>query len=167
MSTIADILTTWRAPRRGVRQQLAKARDEIHAIALVMVGCALIFVSQWPVHARAAFLDPEIPLGARLTGAAVALLMLAPVLLYGLSALLHLVLKLIGGRGSFFAARIAVFWALLASTPLWLLWGLTEGMVDPGPAQVVTGSLAVLSFAIFLIAGLREAEFPQKGAQDV
>ena len=35
-------------------------------------ACALLFVAQWPVHARAAFYDPAMPLEARLGGALLA-----------------------------------------------------------------------------------------------
>jgi hypothetical protein len=117
------------------------------------------------VHSRAAFLDPEIPLGGRLTGAGVAWLMIMPIVLYALAAIIHLLLRAIGGKGSFFTARIALFWALLASAPLALLNGLTVGFIGNGPAQLLTSGLLALGFAIFLGAGILATEFPAKKAK--
>jgi len=166
MSIVTDIAKTWRAPRQGLRRRLAGA-DEVMAIVTVMLGCLMIFVSQWPVHARAAYLDPEVPLGGRLAGAGVALFMVLPVLLYGLAALSRLIVGFLGAKGSYFGARMALFWALLAASPLWLLNGMSVGFVGPSPASTITGLAALGVFGIFWLAGLIETQFPGKGTAHV
>jgi hypothetical protein len=165
MGLVADIAQTYRAPRQVIARRAAQAGSEVQAIIIVMLGCLLVFIAQWPVHSRAAFLDPEIPLGGRLTGAGVAWLMIMPIVLYALAAIIHLLLRAIGGKGSFFTARIALFWALLASAPLALLNGLTVGFIGNGPAQLLTSGLLALGFAIFLGAGILATEFPAKKAK--
>lgn len=159
MSLVADIALTWRAPRRGVRRQLDAAQGEVRAIVLVMLGCLMLFVSQWPVHARAAYYQPDIPLGGRLAGAGVALLMLMPLVLYAIAGFSRLVMGLFGASGSFFGARLALFWALLCASPLWLLYGLTAGFLGDGAAVPLTGGLALAAFFIFWIAGIVESQF--------
>ncbi|MGH1329412.1 MAG: YIP1 family protein [Paracoccaceae bacterium] len=165
MGLVVDIAQTYRAPRQVIARRASQAGSEVQAIIIVMLGCLMIFVAQWPVHARAAFLEPSIPLGARLTGAGVAWLMIMPLALYGMAAILHLILRLFGGKGSYFTARIALFWALLASAPLALLNGLTSGFIGPGIAQMSTSGLLAAGFAIFLGAGLYATEFPAKEAK--
>src|SRR5690606_16239719 len=92
-----------------------------------------------------------------LAGLIVAYVALLP-LFYGLAALSRLVARAFGGRGSYFAARIVLFWAFLAATPLMLLRGLVAGLAGPGPGLV---AVSVLVFAVFLwfwLAGLAVAE---------
>lgn len=164
MGLVADIAQTYRAPGRVIARRAAQAGSEVQAITIVMLGCLMIFIAQWPVHSRAAFLDPEIPLGGRLTGAGVAWLMIMPLLLYALAAIIHLILRALGGRGSFFTARISLFWALLAASPLALLNGLTAGFIGTGPAYLFTSGMLTLGFAVFIVAGFRATEFPAKKA---
>ena len=46
--------------------------------------------------------------------------------LYLVAGLSHLIARLVGGRGDWYRARMALFWSLLASTPLILLNDLIE-----------------------------------------
>lgn len=165
MGLVTDIAQTYRTPHRVIARRAAQAGSEVQAIFIVMLGCLMVFVAQWPVHSRAAFLDPDIPLGGRLTGAGVAWLMIMPIMLYVLAALIHLVCRAFGGQGSFFTARISLFWALLASAPLALLNGLTVGFIGQGPAQIATSGILAAGFVIFLGAGLYATEFPVKEAK--
>ena len=157
MALIPDILASYRAPRAVLRRRLTGA-DEVHALVTLILGCLMVWVAHWPVAARDAHLDPSIPLGGRLTGAGVAWMFIAPVLLYGLAALGHVIARAFGGQGSFFAARLALFWALLASAPLLLLNGLVSGFVGAGTGATIVGLIAVLGFLRIYLWGLIEAE---------
>ncbi|SLN41557.1 hypothetical protein AQS8620_01605 [Aquimixticola soesokkakensis] len=147
MSLIPDILRSYRAPREVLRRRLSHA-DERHAIGILILACLMIFVAQWPVNARAAYLDPSIPLGGRLTGAGVAWMMIGPILLYALATLSHLVARLFGGACLYFDARFALFWALLAASPVWLLWGLAVGFA--GAAHPAAQAISLIAFAVFM-----------------
>ena len=57
-------------------------------------------------------------------------------------------------RLSPFASRMALFWALVAASPLWLLNGLVAGMIGPGAALGIVGALAAAAFLWFWGAGI-------------
>lgn len=144
MTITTDILRAWRHPRVIIREKLRGGLREDRALAVIMAAGALLFVAQWPILSRAAYLDPATPLEARLGGALMACLFVLPLLAYFIAQLSHLVAKLFGGRGSAFGARLALFWALLAVTPAMLLQGLLAGFL--GQAPVVIGvQLTVLA----------------------
>lgn len=163
MSLTQDILQSYRAPRTVLRRRLGPEPREDRALAILMGACLLLFVAQWPGHARAAHLAPEVPLDARLTGALMGTIFLLPLLAYAVAAASHLLLRLFGGQGTFHGARMALFWAMLAVAPLMLLNGLVRGMIGPGPAETATGAVAAMAFLAIWGAGLRVAEFERGG----
>lgn len=158
MSLVREILLTYRAPRLALRRQLAGGQREDRALIYLYLGCVLVFVSSLPRHSRDAFLNPEIPLEARIGGALLAWLIIMPLVLYGLAALSHLVARQFGGQGTWFGARLALFWAVLSAAPLWLLFGMVAGFNGPGPGLGFVGALGFAAFVIFWILGLIEAE---------
>lgn len=163
MSLTGDILRSYRSPGAVALERLAGPVREDRALAVLMGACLLAFVAQWPVHARAAHLAPDVPLDARLAGALFGSLFLWPIVAYAVAGISHMVARLLGGRGSFYGARVALFWAMLAVTPLMLLNGLVRGMIGPGPAETATGVVAGLAFLGIWLAGLRAAEFERGG----
>lgn len=158
MSVSSDIVRGWRAPRQVMRARLDEGKREDRALAILMAACLLFFVAQWPGAARQAHLDPGVPLNARLAGALMATMFLAPLLFYALGALSHLVARLFGGRGSFYGARLALFWALLLVSPLVLLQGLIAGFIGAGAGATLTGFIILAAFLFFWAANLYEAE---------
>jgi len=158
MPVSTDIARTYRSPRKVLRGKLGAGVREDRALASLMAACFLIFVAQWPVLSRQAFLDPSVPLEARLGGALLAWLFIAPIAAYVIAAASHILARLAGGSGTWFGARLALFWALLAASPLWLLNGLVAGFVGPGPALSFVGLVAMGVFLVFWGAGLWEAE---------
>jgi hypothetical protein len=121
-----------------------------------MAGCAVAFIGQWPRLAREAHLTGE-ALNPLLAGALFGTLFLLPLVLYGVAFVGQLLARLLGGRVSGFAARLALFWSFLAASPLLLLHGLVAGFVGPGPGLQAVGLLWCLVFLWFWTAGLRAA----------
>lgn len=158
MSVTRDIVRGWRAPRQVMRERLQQGPREDRALAILMVACLLLFIAQWPGAARQAHLDPTVPLNARLAGALMATLFIAPLMFYALGAFSHLVARLLGGRGSFYGARLALFWSLLMVSPLVLLQGLVAGFIGAGVQASVTGAVVLAAFLFFWAATLYEAE---------
>lgn len=156
MSITAEIVRTYRAPGAAVRDQLARGKREDRALLVLMLACALIFVAQWPRLSREAHLT-ERPLDMLMGGALMGWLLVAPLLLYGLAALSIAVVRMAGFRVEPFAARFALFWALLAAAPLWLLHGLMAGLAGPGSSLTLVGALALAAFLWFWWAGLAAA----------
>lgn len=158
MSVTRDIVATWRSPRATMRRMLAAGPREDRAIVFLLLACALIFVAQWPRLVQQAHFDDAIPLQALLGGALFGWLFLAPLFFYGLAAFSHLFVRMLGGKGTWYGARLALFWALLASAPLALLQGLVAGFLGAGLAlNLVATLLAVAFFAIWALS-LVEAE---------
>ena len=144
------LLLTWRAPSRVMRAQ-ARLGDPALLVVL-LAAMALFFVAQLPVHSRAALLDPSVPVEARIGGALFALIGIAPLLAYGLAALLSALSR---GRLSGHASRVALFWSLMAVTPAALLCGLVEGYLGASPALRLLQLATFAAFLWFWFKGLR------------
>jgi hypothetical protein len=164
MAVVADIVRTWRGPRRVMRDLLAMGQREDRAIAYLLAACLLIFVAQWPRLARAAQgfdLPPgqEVPPLDRLVAYEfVSWLMIWPLFFYVIAALSHLVARVFGGAGTWYGARLALFWSLLATVPLALLHGVLVGFTGAGSAANAAGALWLISLAAIWSLCLREAE---------
>ncbi len=158
MSVSRDIVASWRRPRQVLRSMLNHGRREDRAIAFVMIACFLMFVGQWPKLSREAFLDPSVPLQARLAITFFSMMMVMPLMLYVFAGISHLVAKLFRGRGTFYSARLALFWSLLVTAPLFLLNGLVAGFIGQGHASDATGLVTLLGFLVIWLACLIEAE---------
>ncbi|MBT6542661.1 MAG: YIP1 family protein, partial [Rhodobacteraceae bacterium] len=59
MGVVSDIVATYRQPRRVMRRLLSMGKREDRALAFVMAGCTVVFMSQWPVLARQAHLEKQ------------------------------------------------------------------------------------------------------------
>jgi nitrogen fixation/metabolism regulation signal transduction histidine kinase len=129
------------------------ARED-RALAFLMGFCVIAFVAQLPRLARDAHLTGE-DLSMMMAGALMGSVFILPLVLYLVAGLTYLVRRALGRPGTSFGARLALFWSLLASTPLLLLYGLVGGFVGPGPALQGVGLVWVLIFLWFWIASLR------------
>ena len=164
MSVTTDIVRTWRSPRLVMRDLLAQGRREDRAIAFLMISCFLIFVAQWPRLRRVADgYEPspwpaEMNFEGMMTYTFFAAVIVLPLFMYGVAAVSHLIAKVFGGKGSFFTARMALFWTLLATSPLVLLYGLVRGLIGPGDQAALVGIIGAIVFVIIWLASLREAE---------
>ncbi|MBS1302825.1 YIP1 family protein [Loktanella sp. SALINAS62] len=164
MAVTTDILRTWRAPRRVMRELLDQGKREDRAVAYLIVFCLLVFIAQWPrLTRRAAGFEiapgTEPPdLSQLMTYELFAWLMVWPLALYGLAALSHLIAKVLGGAGSFYSARLALFWSLLSSVPLLLLYGLMAGFLGPVSGTQFVGAAWLIGFGYLWLQTLREAE---------
>ncbi|TDL83675.1 YIP1 family protein [Palleronia sediminis] len=165
MSLTRDMVASYRAPAEALGRRMAAppGAGEPRALVTVMLACFLIFVAQWPRLSREAFLTGQ-ELNMLLGGALLGWLFIAPLVLYGVAGLVHLVLRAMGGRGSYFGSRMALFWALLAAAPLWLLWGLIAGFVGPGIGLDIVGIAALIAFVAIWGAGLWSVEYGRNAA---
>ncbi|NDW43366.1 YIP1 family protein [Ruegeria sp. PrR005] len=160
MPVTADIVATYRGPRRVMRRLLDMGQREDRALALVMAFCVIAFVAQMPALARRAHLE-QLELDMLMGGALLGSVIILPLVLYTLALLSHWVARVLGGRGTAYAARLALFWSLLASTPLVLLNGLVAGFIGPGPALSIVGLLWMVVFLWFWLSNLYQAERPE------
>jgi|SRR6056297_586926 len=157
MAVTTRIFRTYRAPRQVMRSLLAGGQREDRAIAYLMAACLLIFVGQWPRLQREA-MTGEQGLDSLIAGALMGWVLVMPLVAYGLAAASHLVARLLGGRGSFWSARLALFWTMLAVSPLMMLYGLVGGFIGESPALTATGVVFWVAFGGLWIISLIEAE---------
>ncbi|MFN4100884.1 MAG: YIP1 family protein [Pararhodobacter sp.] len=155
MALTTDILASYRRPRVVLRR-LQGDRREGRILVYLMLGCALIFIAQWPRLTRQAQLDDAITRDEWLAGALFGWIFIAPLAFYVLAGLLSLLLRLFGPVDAY-AARLGLFWAVLAASPLMLLHGMAAGLIGPGTETTLLGLPAVAAFVVILIAGLRVA----------
>lgn len=158
MSASGDILQSYRAPRVVIRRHLDRGVDEGRVLMFLVVACLMVFISQWPNVSRQAHLDPSIPLDMRLGGAMLGWLFIAPLFFYALSGVSYMVARVMGGKGTTYGARLALFWSMLVVAPLWLLHGLIAGMIGAGPQLTVVGLLLVGAFFWVWISSLIETQ---------
>ncbi|WP_300019148.1 YIP1 family protein [uncultured Roseobacter sp.] len=157
MAVTRNITATYRNPGKALRGLLALGQREDRALAYLMAGCVVVFIAQLPRLAREAHLTGE-ELDMLMGASLMAWVFIAPLLLYCLAALSHLVARLFRGQGSYYGARLALFWALLAASPLMLLNGLVAGFIGPGLELQVVGLAWLVIFLWFWISGLIAAE---------
>ena len=117
----------------------------------LMGACLVIFLSQWPRLTRMSHEGAEAPLQAMLGAALFAWLFIMPMVFYGFAALLRLVLVVFRRPIGWYEARLALFWSLLAASPLWLLNGFLTGVLGPGGVTAVVG-LVILGAFFWLLA---------------
>lgn len=156
MAVTEDIVATYRGPRAVFARILRGERHEARPLTYLIVALLIFYVAQWPALARAAHLQPEIPLAQRMFAAFLATLAALP-LFYIVAALGRLGARLAGRIVAGYEARVAMFWALLAVSPLVLLHGLARGFLGPGLQTGLLGVAVFVVFAWFWWAGLSAA----------
>ena len=156
MSVTTDIVSTYKGPRRVLARLFAMGEREAFALIVIIGACIVAFVSRWPGLARQAH-ESGAELNALLGGALMGWIM-APLLFYAIAAIAHILAMIVGGKGTWYRARLAMFWALLAASPLQLLWGLVEGFIGEGLEWQIVGVVWFAVFVWFWIAGMFEAE---------
>lgn len=156
MAVTTDIVESWRAPRRVVGRLLTAGRREDRALAFLMIGCFLIFVFQWPRLTRLAE-QGGADLSQSVSYEFVAWLIIWPLALYLLTSLIAGVLALFKAPLAGYGLRLSLFWAILASAPGAMLYGLAEGFVGPGPATNFAGIIWVCGFFFIFGGGLLAA----------
>ena len=150
---VPRIAQSWWAPGRVVTS--LRGTPERVLIVILMAAMLIFLIAQAPGHARAAHLDPSVPLEARMGGALLAVMFMMPLLAYALAELVAFLSRLTPWPVASQDSRLALFWALLAVAPAMLLSGLTEGFAGPGAALTLTRVVAGLGFLVIWGAGLR------------
>ncbi len=162
MSASGDILQSYRSPRVVIRRHLARGVSEGRVYFFLLGACLLVFIAQWPRLSREAYLDQSTPLDMRLGAALLGWLFIAPLFFYALAGVSYFIARIIGGQGTSYGARLALFWSLLVVSPLWLLQGLVAGFIGEGPQLTVVGILLLGAFGWVWINSLIETQSGMK-----
>ncbi len=156
MSITSDMVATYRGPRKVIARLLAMGVREDRALVILMAGCVVVFIAQWPRLAREAHVTGQ-ELNPLLGGALLGWIFIAPLAFYLIAFISHIVLRLFGRKISGYAARIALFWSFFAATPLILLHGLIAGFIGAGVGLNVIGAIWFGLFLWFWTSGLVQA----------
>lgn len=156
MAATRDIVASYGGPGRVMHRLLEGGVREDRALIYLMLGCLMVFVAQTPRLARQSYESGE-DLGMLMGGTLMAWMFIAPLLLYFLAWVVFLIARVLRSSITVYGARLSLFWALLASSPLILLWGLTAGFVGPGIEMTLVGVLWLAVFLWFWIAGFAVA----------
>lgn len=154
MSVTNDMIAAYRRPGRVMDRQMNSGAGEERALIFLMASCVVVFISNMPVISRTAHLE-QIEMGPLLGASVLAWLFVAPLVFYVLAAVLRVVLRALGCKASWFHVRLALFWTMLAGTPLILLNGLTGGLIGSGIEQNIVGAVWFASFLWILFGSLR------------
>ncbi|MEP3440125.1 MAG: YIP1 family protein [Sulfitobacter sp.] len=158
MALTSDIVATYRGPSKVVSRFLAQGRNEVRALLFLLIAGILMFVASTPYQAREAELDPDIPLLARLYWSAFLYIFILPILLYAFSGVIWILACIARRNVTGYQIRFTLIWALLASTPVLLLMGLTAGFIGPGVQLQAVGFVWIAVFGWFWAAGLLSAD---------
>ena len=123
MTASREILRAYRGFGASMQRQIASSPGEERLLVYLIMACFLFFVARVPslLELSAAAATDEVSGMALFITNLVGSFFFAPLMFYGLAALSHIVAKGFGGTGSFFHARLALFWSLLLLAPLALI----------------------------------------------
>lgn len=158
MALTSDIVATYRGPASVVRRFLGQGRNEVRGLLFVLIAGVLMFVASTPFQAREAQLDPDIPFVARLYWSAFLYILIMPILVYLFAGLIWVLARIARRQVTGYQIRFTLIWALLASTPVLLLMGLTAGFIGPGIQLQLVGFVWLAVFGWFWAAGLLAAD---------
>ncbi len=163
MSATNDIFATYLGPARVLRRRIETSPGEAGALMTLMMACFIIFVSQWPYLSLQAQIDPSRGVSERVAYALFAWVFIWPLAFYVIALGTYALFRLLRSVSTAFEHRMALFWALLAAVPLWLLWGMLRGIIGETSAVDTVGFLAFAAFVVFWSTGLREIHRPRHG----
>ena len=145
----------WEA-RRGLgasfEAQVRQGLTEERLLFYVAFACLMAFVARLPtVLETSRSAEGQISTPGLVAGSFVAFVIFAPLFLYGLAGLSHLVSRQIfGGQGSYPGARMALFWSLILAIPLGLVWALVVYALRLTGFATVIEPLGLLVFCFWL-----------------
>lgn len=157
MPVTRDILEAQTKPRRVMARLLDMGQREDRVLAMLMGACVLFFVMQWPSLAREAHITGQ-EFSQMIAYAFFGAVIVLPLVFYALAGVLHLVARALGGAGTWYTARLALFWSLLATTPIALLWGLMKGLNDNASGAQLIGWIGTALFLWIFINSMLVAE---------
>ncbi|NBR54160.1 MAG: hypothetical protein EBT91_12245 [Rhodobacteraceae bacterium] len=164
MSISNDVFRAWVRPRTVMRRLLNAGERENRALAILMAGCLLIFVAQWPRLVRLSE-GIDLPAGAEvqelsqlIAYSLVSWLIVWPLIFYIAAGITRILARVVRGKGTGYGARLAMFWAVLASTPAALLYGLLAGFNGETLGTQAVGAVWLVGFVWIWVQSLRESE---------
>jgi Na+/H+-dicarboxylate symporter len=154
MALTRDIVAMWRRPGTVWDRLIAAGRREDLALTHALVGGVVHFIAASPAAARTSYIDPAVPVEARLFWQALLFVFVLPLIVWLCTMLVGGIAGLLGRRQLGYQLRLTLFWSLLAAAPMALLLGLVAGLIGPGGQMQLVAGLWIVAFGGFTIMGL-------------
>lgn len=158
MALTQDIFATYKGPKRVFARFLSQGRNEVRALLFMLIAGVLMFVAVAPYQAREAQLDAEVPLEARLYWSAFFYILILPIFIYLFALIISGLARIARRQITGYEIRFTLIWAILATTPIMLLMGLTAGFIGPGIQLQLLGIIWLGVFGWFWVSGLLSAD---------
>ncbi|QDL92947.1 hypothetical protein FDP22_14845 [Paroceanicella profunda] len=145
---LGRVLAGYGGVRASFRMEEERRPQESRLLFYAMLAMTVVFVARLPALVRD--IPPPQP-GADDPGPAfvgalfVSHVLFGPLMLYVLAAVSHVVSGWLGGQGSHYASRLALFWALLLVAPLTLVAGMINSLARMGGVDLAELPSAVAS----------------------
>ena len=148
MSATREIVKAYRGFGASMRRQIESSPGEERLLVYVVIACLIYFVARVPdlLSLSASQATEEVSSIAVFITNLVGSFFFAPLMLYGLAAMSHIIARAFKGSGSFFNARLALFWALLITAPIALI---TTIIQTAFPAEWLAQALWMAKFLLF------------------
>ena len=158
MPVATDILRAYIEPRRSARRVLSQINTEGKALALMLVGCILLFCSQLPdLVVSSRIQGNQLPLAGMAAARLIGTLILAPLLFYAIAGFSGLVMRSAGYSVDWRQARVSLFWAILAVSPAALISEFVRGFVGDSGVLQLTPWIIMILFLVFWTSGIIES----------
>ncbi|MCF6272541.1 MAG: YIP1 family protein [Rhodobacteraceae bacterium] len=127
---------------------MASSPGEERVLIYVVIASLIFFIARSPELLRLsmAAASDDVSGAALFVTNLVGSFFFAPLMLYGLAALSHILARLFGGKGRFFDARLGLFWSLLLVSPLALVSTVVQMAL---PYEIVAQGMALFMFLLF------------------
>ncbi len=157
---VGSIFAAYRGLRVAQADQENRANEPRILFYAFLTGFLLFLVGLPAVRQQADTIDAENPLAIVLSARFFGSLFVLPLLFYGLAAVAHMVARVFGGTGTFQAARLSLFWALLVTMPVLILLSLLAVILAASSSIPVSllGLFDLLVFSRIWGEGLAQAE---------
>lgn len=148
MSASGEIIRAYKGFGASMKRRLDEHPGEERLLMYLVIAILLFFVARIPnlLEVSAVQANEEISIAAIFVTNLVSSFFFAPLMLYAVAALSHLIAKAFGGTGTSYGARLALFWTLLVIAPLSLLSTILQVAY---PADWLTTTLLVGMFLLF------------------
>lgn len=153
MATLDRLIGTFRRPKDTWAAIFDEGPREDRALAHLIGGCALAFISFLPYLAREAHLTGT-ELNMLLGGALFGWMFIAPLLAYALAIVAYVPLRYgVGMTGA--QVRRMLFWSFFAATPILLIFGLLRGLYGASAVSSWVGLVWLLALMWGIATGVR------------
>lgn len=156
---VADIVGAYGGLRASMRNQIERGNDEPRLMAYLAFGCFVIFLSFLPRLLATDLSGTDQSIAAGIIIWFFVVMFFAPLMLYGIAAISHMIAKGFGAKGPYQNARHAIAWMLVVLSPALIVKAMLSSVFITLEVPLALSILnAVLALIVLRIWGAFLAE---------